>query len=152
MYDHLTRDDEGCPFSHIWKAKIPYKIKIFTWLLENNVVLTKDNMAKRKWDGNPSCMLSSQVETREHLFFQCPIAKCVWGIVGACFGTRSIPGNITQYKKWINEYLPSEKHVHYFGFAAICWAICKCRNKVVFDKKMIKSPAEIILHACIFML
>jgi hypothetical protein len=52
MYDHLTRDDEGCPFSHIWKAKIPYKIKIFTWLLENNVVLTKDNMAKRKWDGN----------------------------------------------------------------------------------------------------
>jgi hypothetical protein len=77
-------------------------------------------MVKRKWVGNPSCMFCSQIETREHLFFQCPIVKCVWGIVGGCFGTRSIPGNIMQYKIWINKNLPNGKHVHHFGFAAIC--------------------------------
>jgi hypothetical protein len=56
MYDHLTQDDNGFHFSHIWKSKIPYKVKIFTWLLENNAVLTKDNMVKRKWSGNPVFM------------------------------------------------------------------------------------------------
>jgi hypothetical protein len=42
--------------------------------------------------------------------------------------------------------------VHHFGFAGVCWAIWKCRNKAVFVKKIIRSPAEIILHACTFMI
>lgn len=98
-------------------------------------------MVKRKWTGNLHVC-----------FVQCPITKCVWGTVGACFGTRRVPENVVQYKQWINDSLPNGKHVHHFGFASVCWAVWKCRNKVVFDKKKIKSPAEIILHACIFML
>jgi hypothetical protein len=35
----------------VWKAKIPLKIKIFLWYLRNWVVLTKDNLVKRKWNG-----------------------------------------------------------------------------------------------------
>jgi hypothetical protein len=53
VYDHLTIVDCGSSFSHIWKAKIPLKIKIFTWLLENNAILTKDNMIRRKWVVKP---------------------------------------------------------------------------------------------------
>jgi hypothetical protein len=30
----------------------------------------------------------------------------------------------------------------------VCWTIWKGRNKVVFDKKVIRHPAEIVLHAC----
>jgi hypothetical protein len=40
------------------------------------------------------------------------------------------------------------KAFHHFGFAAMCWAMWKCRNMIVFDKKVIKHPAEIVLHAC----
>ena len=32
-YDHLS-NQARVNFDHIWKAKIPYKVKIFTWLLE----------------------------------------------------------------------------------------------------------------------
>jgi hypothetical protein len=35
-------------YEHIWKAKLAYKINIFTWLLENKVVLIKDNMVREK--------------------------------------------------------------------------------------------------------
>jgi hypothetical protein len=49
IYDHLTKNDCGSNFQHIWKSKIPLKIKIFTWQLENNAIPTKDNMVKRKW-------------------------------------------------------------------------------------------------------
>jgi len=48
VYDHLTLGPWGGHFYHIWKAKIPYKIKILTWLVEQGAVLTKDNMVKRK--------------------------------------------------------------------------------------------------------
>ena len=65
-------------FKHVWKAKISYKIKIFMWLVENNAILTKDNMLKRHWVGSPTCHFCFENETIEHLFFQCPVAKITW--------------------------------------------------------------------------
>jgi hypothetical protein len=139
-------------FQHIWKSQIPYKIKIFNWLLENNAILTKENMVKRNWDGNLSCVFCDQLETVEHLFFQCTVATCVWGIIVLGLGTNSIPSNIAQYKIWIQRVFPQGKLTHHFGFAATWWAIWKSRNKVVSYKKLIKHPAEIIMHACAFLL
>ena len=37
------------------------------------------------------------------------------------------------------------------GLAAICWAIWRTRNAVIFEKKFIKHPCEIICSACAFM-
>lgn len=31
------------------------------------------------------------------------------------------------------------------------WAIWKCRNKAVFYNKVIRHPAEILIHACVFL-
>jgi hypothetical protein len=39
------------------KGKNQAKIKIFLWLMENNAVLTKDNMIKWNWETNPLCYL-----------------------------------------------------------------------------------------------
>ena len=63
IYDKLTSDDNGCHFGHIWKAKIPYKIKIFCWLLEQKAILTKDTMIRRNWVGDPTCYFCSYPET-----------------------------------------------------------------------------------------
>jgi hypothetical protein len=153
VYDHLTKDVTGKNFQHmhIWKAKTPYKIKIISWLMENNAVLTKDNIIKRKWKGNPTCLFCDQAESLEHLFFQCTIAKCVWGMVGACLGATNVPNSIEQYKEWIRKLLPKGKDVHQFGLSGICWATWKCRNKAVFEKKLIKHQTEIVVHACTYM-
>lgn len=114
VYDHLTKGDNEFHFQHIWKSKVPYEIKIFTWLLENNVVLTKDNMVRRKWTGNPSCMFRNQTETIDHLFFQCKVTRCVWGVIAMCFGTNTIPSNIQQYTIWIHNLIPNGKVFHHF--------------------------------------
>lgn len=150
-YDQLTRDETDDSYTIIWKAKIPYKIKIFIWLLEQGVVLTKENMIRRKWVGDPSCRFCESTETVDHLFFQCPTAKVVWGIVAQLIGANNIPVNIGQFWRWIELCLPNCKYMHTFGLAAICWAIWKAWNKACFDKKLIKHPAEIICHACAFM-
>jgi hypothetical protein len=89
----LVGDDRADSFSRIRKAKIPYKIKIFLWLIENNVVLTRDNMLKRKRVGDPTCQFCKENETNDHLFFRCVVAKVIWGIVAQCIGAKNNIGS-----------------------------------------------------------
>jgi hypothetical protein len=47
--------------------------------------------------------------------------------------------------------LPGGHQVVMLGLAAICWSICKARNKTCFNKKPIRDPCDIISSACSFM-
>jgi hypothetical protein len=52
---------------------------VFMWLVEQGAILTKDNMVKRRWQGNHGCLFCGDFESVNHLLFTCPIAKVVWG-------------------------------------------------------------------------
>lgn len=69
VYNAMTRSDSGPYHKKIWKGKVPAKIKKFLWLIMNDAILTKDNMLKRKWVGDPTCYFCNQDETLSHLFF-----------------------------------------------------------------------------------
>ena len=58
----------------IWNMKIPIKTKVFAWYLRRGVILTKDNLAKRNWQGSKMCVFSHHDETIKHVFFQCDFA------------------------------------------------------------------------------
>ena len=120
VYDRIANCHPLKCFKHIWKSKLPYKIKIFTWLLENKVILTKDNMIKKKWPSNPTCSFCSQLESVDHLFFQCSVARVTWGFVALCLGAHEVPTDILSYSGWIKKYLPGGAMVHHFIFAAFC--------------------------------
>lgn len=45
------------------------KIKIFLWLLANDAILTKENLRKRNWQGDPRCVFCDSIVTVFHLFF-----------------------------------------------------------------------------------
>jgi hypothetical protein len=151
VYDALTVSHTGTYYKRIWKGKIPEKIKIFLWLLANDTVLTRENLKKRNWQGDPSCVFCDSLKTTSHLSFQCPVAKVIWIIVAKCFGAPNIPTNLEQCWLWCEKWFPYGKKFHHLGVAAICWAQWKCRNKVVFENKVVKSPLEIICHTCAFM-
>jgi hypothetical protein len=75
MYEQLTQIESGASHKHIWKAKIPSKIKYFLWLLENDAIFTKVNMIKRKWKGHPTCYICNENGTVSHLFFECEVVN-----------------------------------------------------------------------------
>jgi hypothetical protein len=52
----------------IWKMKIPLKIKILGWSLHRGVILTKDNLVRRNWQGSRKCVFYHEDETIKHLF------------------------------------------------------------------------------------
>jgi hypothetical protein len=105
-YNALTGSEGGPSFKYIWKGKIPAKIKIFLWLIANNAILTKDNMLKRQWKGDPTCYFCHSPESANHLLFNCSVAKVVWATVTTCLGATSIPASFEQSWRWCERWIP----------------------------------------------
>ena len=83
MYNALISNGNVQFDKHLWKLKMPLKIKIFMWYLKRGVILTKDNLARRNWNGNKQCCFCSSDKTIQHIFFDCHVAHTV------CFGFKS---------------------------------------------------------------
>ena len=55
---------EAIPYNTLtWKLKLSLKIKVFLWYLYKGVILTKDNLARRQWQGD-----RFSDESIQHLF------------------------------------------------------------------------------------
>ena len=119
----------------IWKLKAPLKIKIFLWYLRRGVILTKDNLAKRNWQGNQQCCFCHENETIQHLFFDCRFARMVWASVYAAWGIPKPHNMPSMCGSWLNGISKEYKPLVLLGAVALCWSVWLCRNVVVFDNK-----------------
>jgi hypothetical protein len=94
MYTDIMNGHTVYLKKYIWKLKVPLKIRIFMWFLQQKVILTKDNLSKRNWHGCKKCAFCDHEESINHLFFDCPFARLVWGVV-LCTFNISPPTNCT---------------------------------------------------------
>jgi len=107
----------------IWKLKLPLKIKVFMWYLYKGIILTKDNLARRQWQGDRRCCFCSSNESIQHLLFDCHYAKFIWRIVQVSFNLippTSVHNLFIGWLEGLNRKLKSHILV---GVSAICWAI-----------------------------
>jgi zinc-binding in reverse transcriptase len=51
---------------------------MFLWLIQQNRILTKYNLLKRKWQGDPKCVFYGNLKIMDHLFLYCTISSCLW--------------------------------------------------------------------------
>jgi hypothetical protein len=137
------RNIAGAQNKWIWKAKVPLKLKVFLWQLCQDVVLTRENMKKRNWPGAPRCSFCNLLESNNHLFFTCKIVRVVWGILGKALGTDCVPQSFWQAVTWFHVFMPKREKFHIVILATVCWAIWNTRNKVTFDKFVLKSLSVI---------
>ena len=68
----------------IWQIQVPMKIKVFLW--KKGVILTKDNLARRNWNGDKKCCFCHFPENMQHLFIDCLYAKFLWRAAHILFG------------------------------------------------------------------
>jgi hypothetical protein len=136
MYQYLINHNTHFSNKFIWKLKIPLKIKIFLWYVQQGVILTKDNLAKRNWTGSQNCCFCDCQETIKHLFFDCQRAKTIWKIVH--IATRLTPPRFTShmFRRWLTGIVMEECKIIFMGVEALCWAIwCTRNDDLVFEKK-----------------
>jgi hypothetical protein len=53
----------------LWKLRVLLKIKVFMWYMRKEVILTKDNLARRNWGNSTQCSFCLREESIQHLFF-----------------------------------------------------------------------------------
>jgi hypothetical protein len=85
----------------IWKVLVPPRIHIFMWLLANNKVLTRDNLAKRRHLDDMTCLFCEEGESACHLFFECCVASAMWDVIANVTGYPKITDLLTMGKYWV---------------------------------------------------
>ncbi|KAL4581373.1 hypothetical protein LXL04_017587 [Taraxacum kok-saghyz] len=71
-----------------WCSWVPKKYQILTWRILRNRLATKDNLRKMSFNaGNNECAICSYtMESVNHVFCDCPIAKDIWTKVFTWWG------------------------------------------------------------------
>jgi hypothetical protein len=69
MYHLLMYNPSNNRNKMIWKLKIPLKIKVFLWNLGRGAILTKDNLARRRWKGSMTCCFCNREMRVYNTFF-----------------------------------------------------------------------------------
>ena len=120
-------------------------MKIFVWYLKKGVVLTKDNLIKRNWRGSNKCCFCINKETIQHLFIECPFARLAWWTIQYAFNLSPPMSIANMFGNWLAGIPKILKSQLLVGASALCWSIWLCRNDVVFDKKTITNPLQVII-------
>ena len=115
--------------------KMPLKIKKFVWYACWRVILNKDNLVKRNWNGSTKCVFCLHNETIKHLFFDCKVARSIWStiqIASNLYPPRSV-ANI--FGNWLHGIDHRFRTIIRVGAIAVIWSLWLCRNDKVFNDK-----------------
>ena len=130
----------------IWKMKMPLKTKNFAWYLRKGVILTKDNLAKRNWQGSLQCCFCHHDETITHLFFQCKLARSIWSVIQVASNLYPPRSAANIFGNWLRGIDHKYRILIRVGAIAIIWSLWLCRNEMVFNDKP-SSPLQ-VLYRC----
>jgi hypothetical protein len=85
----------------VWKVYVPSWFHIFLWLVTNNKILTRDNLAKRKKVDDMRCLFADESESVSHLFFNCCVAQITWSVCLRCVEGKTDFESVV--KLWLND-------------------------------------------------
>ena len=134
MYLDVINSSSIPSFKYVWKVKVPLKVKVFMWFVHKQVILTKDNLAKRNWIGPTRCSFCDRDETIKHLFLDCPLAKILWRTVHIAFNITPPNSVNTLFGIWLNGIEPDLARHTRVGVCALLWTIWNCRNDLIFNR------------------
>ena len=78
------------------------------------------------------CVFCKELETIDHLFFDCIVSKEIWCSVSSFFGFNVGSCYLSIAKFWIS----NKKHAATNAIcAAVLWGIWKSRNALIFDNQ-----------------
>jgi len=75
MYMDVINSNTILSSKHVWKVNVPLKIKVLMWFVHNQVILTKENLAKRNWTGPTRGSFCNMDESIKHLFLDCLLVE-----------------------------------------------------------------------------
>jgi hypothetical protein len=127
----------------VWSLKIPPRIHFFLWLLSKNKNLTRDNLAKRQKVEDMRCLFCEELESCNHVFFECVVAKEMWSRISSAIG-RNV-GN--SFESIGICWLSNRKFaaINILSSAAL-WAMWKLRNALCFQNFVWQDMRKLLMN------
>nr|GEZ89587.1 RNA-directed DNA polymerase, eukaryota [Tanacetum cinerariifolium] len=120
-----------------WNRCIPIKVNVFLWRLVLNKLPTRVNLDTKGIDvDSVLCLICCvNVETVNHVFFSCEMAKDFWALM-AIWWELDIPicSNFMEWCSWIDySHLSSKAKLVLEGVGgSLLWSIWRFRNELIF--------------------
>lgn len=133
--------------SLIWKAWAPPKCKFFTWLLLQDRLWTSARLQLRGWENNYFCAICVRnLETAQHLFFECPVTRVVWERVAAWSSCASLSPDywipVQDLEDWFVQAIGDGRKKTHSLLILTLWTIWNWRNAIIFRHS--RATAEAI--------
>ena len=117
----------------MWKLRIVPRVQIFLWLVYNNKILTRNNLAKRQHVPHMTCVFCAEAESCQHLFFDCVVSIELWRAIADISGVGKI-SNIENLATW---WVSNKKHAVVNALhSAAMWGLWKIRNNLCFNRSV----------------
>ena len=145
----VSEGSNQCSPLVFWGFVFP-RVHIFLWLLSNNKILTRMNLAKRQHVEDKTCLFCSEQETVGHLFFDCCVAKVLWAHLYLSDIFQITLG--VDYESVARWWVSNKKYKIMNSFAtALMWCLWKFQNEMCFQGK-IWSGEKLLLGKLLNML
>ena len=106
---------------------------------------------RRGCKGSVKCHFCGDVETVNHLFISCSVARFIWRILQCTYNFVKKPDSVKDlFGDWLRSFGKEEKKLVVVGAAAVIWTIWNARSEIFFEKKRIHDPFVLIHRVACF--
>jgi hypothetical protein len=151
MYRKLSVGASIAHFKDVWAARIPLKVRIFSWQLVLDRLPSSLNIAARHGPGNGRCSLCGVEEDAAHIFFECSPARFAWSVFRQLLGCSWCPANFHQLFAIVSSLSGRFRRIVWLLFMVQSWALWHFRNKLTIKSKLMKHLANIIFKSMLFL-
>jgi hypothetical protein len=151
IYCKLVQGASAAHFKLIWAARIPLKIRIFSWQLVLDRLPTALQLQSRHGPSNGNCALCGLPEDASHIFFLCSMAKFAWSLTRQLLGCSWCPSNFPQFFAIVSSYLGQSRRLFWILFVAQSWALWQIGNKLAIEAEVISHPSVLIYKMAIIL-
>lgn len=129
---------------HIWRLKIPQKLKILLWLIACGYLPIHDNHRQRHVPCDHVCpMCETGVEDELHIFLKCQHAIHVWHI-GSISHVKNSFSQAASFNDCFFSLLELLMHEQQVTFTMMFWILWKRRNEKVWEN--ISKPGDVSIQ------
>lgn len=135
----------------IWKFKVPPRVTLFLWKLENNILPTKKLLENKVFQQNfdascNRCKLARK--SHDHIFWECGFAKQVWNKVFHWwrYNVDIFKLHINQKWKWLHWFKSQSLKIGWsIAMISTLWSLWLSRNEAVFKGEFLSVDHVIIM-------
>lgn len=131
----------------MWGCPCPMKHKHFLSLALRDRIQSAEQLKKKNWEGSEFCQLCGELETTNHILFNCPMAIFVWCVCRDTLRWNFIPRNFDEFFLMCDG-APDlcSVRITLSLLAAVCWNLWITRNNTIFRDKSVYSPLAILFQ------